>query len=132
MVNTFEYSLLPIAKCKLLTETEWQGEGENEKGIVKAIDNEKLKKLINQQSVNQPVNQSRGQQQLGTNSFSQSLDLGSVVIAVNPRYFRPTEVDLLIGNASKAYNELNWKPKVKFDELVKIMAKADLEIVKKL
>ncbi|MBU2508667.1 MAG: GDP-mannose 4,6-dehydratase, partial [Bacteroidetes bacterium] len=45
-------------------------------------------------------------------------------------FYRPTEVELLIGNATKANNELNWKPKVKFDELVKIMAKADFEKVK--
>jgi len=43
-----------------------------------------------------------------------------------------TEVELLIGNASKANNELGWKPKTRFEELVKIMTKADFELVKKL
>jgi len=42
-----------------------------------------------------------------------------------------TEVDLLIGNSSKANNKLGWKPKVKFEELVKIMVQADLEKVQK-
>ena len=55
-----------------------------------------------------------------------------VRVEVNPRYFRPTEVDLLVGNSSKAKRKLGWEPKVKFEELVKIMVKADWEKVKKL
>ncbi len=55
---------------------------------------------------------------------------GKVLIEVDPRYYRPTEVDLLIGDASKAKEKLGWEPKVKFEELVKIMAKADWEKVK--
>lgn len=45
----------------------------------------------------------------------------------DPRYFRPTEVDLLIGDATKAKKQLNWKPKVTFKDLVRIMLVADLE-----
>jgi len=56
---------------------------------------------------------------------------GKVFVAINPRYFRPTEVDLLIGDATKAQQTFGWKPKVKFDELAKIMAKADWEKVQK-
>lgn len=48
-----------------------------------------------------------------------------VVIKINPRYFRPTEVDLLIGDASKAKTNLGWTPKVTFKELVKIMVNSD-------
>lgn len=48
----------------------------------------------------------------------------------NPKYDRPAEVDLLIGNASKAKKILNWQPSVSFEELVKIMVEADLEIEK--
>ena len=49
-------------------------------------------------------------------------------VEVDPRYFRPSEVDLLIGDPSKAKKVLNWEPKVKFRELVKIMMDADLEL----
>jgi len=52
---------------------------------------------------------------------------GKAIIKIDPIYFRPAEVDLLQGNYSKAKRELKWKPKVKFDELVKIMAKADYD-----
>ena len=50
----------------------------------------------------------------------------STHIKIDPKYFRPTEVDVLIGNADKAYKILGWKPQVKFRELVKIMIDADL------
>jgi GDPmannose 4,6-dehydratase len=56
---------------------------------------------------------------------------GKEVIAIDPRYFRPTEVDILIGNPEKARIQLGWEPKVKFKELVKIMAEADFEKAKK-
>jgi GDPmannose 4,6-dehydratase len=52
-------------------------------------------------------------------------------VEIDPRYFRPAEVDLLLGDASKAHRELGWKPKVAFDELVKIMVDHDLELAKK-
>jgi GDPmannose 4,6-dehydratase len=47
-------------------------------------------------------------------------------VEIDPRYFRPTEVDLLVADASKARKRLNWSPKVGFDDLVKIMVDADL------
>lgn len=53
-----------------------------------------------------------------------------VLVEVDPRYYRPTEVELLMGDYSKAKRELGWEPKVKFEELVKIIVKADWEKVK--
>ena len=50
---------------------------------------------------------------------------GKEVVGINPRYFRPAEVDLLIGNAAKAKEKLGWEPKTTFKELVKIMVEAD-------
>lgn len=55
---------------------------------------------------------------------------GKTLVKVNPRYFRPTEVDLLIGNPAKAKAQLGWEPQTKFADLVKIMARADYDIVK--
>lgn len=54
-----------------------------------------------------------------------------VRVAVDPRYFRPTEVDVLIGDSTKAKKKLGWQPKVKFEELVRIMARADWEKVQR-
>ena len=56
---------------------------------------------------------------------------GKEVICIDKRYFRPTEVDILIGNPAKAREKLGWSPKVTFKELVKIMALADFEKVEK-
>ena len=51
---------------------------------------------------------------------------GRTIIAVDPRYFRPSEVDTLLGDAGKAKRELGWAPTISFDELVKEMAETDL------
>lgn len=53
------------------------------------------------------------------------------VVRIDPRYFRPTEVDLLLGDASKARSQLGWVPQVTFKELVKMMIEADLSKVEK-
>jgi GDPmannose 4,6-dehydratase len=52
-------------------------------------------------------------------------------VEIDPRYIRPTEVDLLLGDYSKAKNNLKWKPKVSFKELVRIMVEADLDVAKR-
>ncbi|MEO1114549.1 MAG: GDP-mannose 4,6-dehydratase [Pseudomonadota bacterium] len=54
---------------------------------------------------------------------------GKVIVSVDPRYFRPTEVDLLIGDASKAKRELGWSPKVSFADMVAQMVRSDLETI---
>lgn len=56
---------------------------------------------------------------------------GKVLIEVDPAYYRPTEVDILVGDSTKAREKLGWKPKVKFEELIKQMAKAEEENVSK-
>lgn len=53
---------------------------------------------------------------------------GRVLVVIDPLYFRPTEVDILVGDASKAERDLGWKPQTKFHELIKIMMDADLEL----
>ena len=53
-----------------------------------------------------------------------------VRIKVDPKYYRPTEVELLLGDSSKAKNELNWQNKIKFIDLVKDMVAADIQLAK--
>ena len=59
------------------------------------------------------------------------LEIGKEVLSVDSRYFRPTEVDLLIGDATKAKEKLGWMPKIKLPELVKEMMQSDLKLMKK-
>ena len=56
---------------------------------------------------------------------------GKEVVGIDPRYFRPTEVDLLIGDPAKAKEKLGWEPKTTFKNLVKIMVESDFEKAKK-
>ena len=56
---------------------------------------------------------------------------GKVRVRVSPQYYRPTEVDLLIGDYSRAKKELGWEPRTRFDDLVKMMARSDFEKVKR-
>jgi len=60
-----------------------------------------------------------------------TIPVGQVVVKVDPRYFRATEVDLLIGDASKAFNKLGWKPTYTLAELVKEMVLSDVQLFKK-
>jgi len=60
------------------------------------------------------------------------LPVGATVVAINPRYFRPTEVELLLADSTKARERLGWEPKVTFKELVGIMIAADLKALEEL
>ena len=81
---------------------DFKGKGINEKGYIKECRNPKFK-----------------------------LEIGKEVIQVDTKYFRPTEVDLLIGDASKANNKLGWIPKYSLEELVNEMMTSDLILMKK-
>ena len=59
------------------------------------------------------------------------LEIGKVVLAVDPSYFRPTEVELLIGDPTKAKTRLNWEPKYDLPALVKDMVHSDIKLMKK-
>ena len=65
------------------------------------------------------------------NTGEYKLEEGKVVVKVDPKYYRPTEVDLLIGDPTKAMTQLGWKPKYDLAALVKEMVASDLEIFKK-
>jgi GDPmannose 4,6-dehydratase len=56
---------------------------------------------------------------------------GKTIVRIDPVYFRPTEVDLLIGDATKAHQKLGWKPKTTFAELVKEMVAGDVAIAQR-
>lgn len=85
------------AAQRLNMEIEWRGEGRNEEGILVAAP-EECKALVGQR-----------------------------IVAVDARYFRPAEVETLLGDASKAYEKLGWQPSTRFDELVSEMIEKDLE-----
>ena len=79
----------------------WKGRGTDEKGVARSV----------------------------ASSIAMPIKPGDVLIEIDPRYFRPTEVDFLLADASKAREKLGWEPKITFNELVKIMVDADMESV---
>ena len=78
---------------------EWKGKGTDEKGIVRSLSGVSI------------------------------LNTGDAVIEIDSRYFRPTEVNFLLADASRAKKKLGWEPKVTFKELVRIMVDADMKMV---
>ncbi len=102
-------------------ELEWKGSGKNENGTVKSINYEKAKSLIDYKT-------NSGSYRF---NFTDNLKKGDVIVGVDPNYYRPTEVEMLIGNPSKAEKILGWKAKTKFEDLVKLMISADMDKVLK-
>lgn len=89
------------------------GEGSAEKGIVDSVDTAKLKAV-------------------GLDSEGKfPLEPGQVVVEVDEKYYRPAEVDLLIGDPTKAKEKLGWQPRFDLDGLVKDMVQSDLELMKR-
>jgi GDPmannose 4,6-dehydratase len=63
----------------------------------------------------------------GLDEKAYDLNTGKILVEIDSKYFRPTEVDLLWGDSAKAQRKLGWKPRVTFEELVKMMVRADLK-----
>ena len=102
-ITTMVRDFVKMAFNEVGIELTFTGEGVAEKGIVAACNN--------------PAYQ---------------LPVGKEVVAIDPDYFRPTEVDLLIGNAAKAKAKLGWQPKYSLSEIVKEMVEEDVKLVKRL
>jgi GDPmannose 4,6-dehydratase len=103
-------------------EIQWKGDGVNEKGIIQSISTSSL-------HPSSPPSL-RGASAASDEAISPAanpLSVGDILIEIDPRYFRPTEVGFLQADAAKAINKLGWKPKVTFRELVKIMIDCDME-----
>ena len=96
--------------AELGIEVEFSGKDEHEKGVIIGVDEILIAEL-------------------GLNTTQ--LKQGQTVVKVDPRYFRPTEVDLLLGDPTKANTKLGWKPKYDLAALVKDMIHSDLALMKK-
>ncbi|MCO4293105.1 GDP-mannose 4,6-dehydratase [Solitalea sp. MAHUQ-68] len=109
-VTTPVREFVRMAFAELGIELEFSGKEENEKGVIIDLNLERLKEL-------------------GINS--DNLHLGTTVVKVDPKYYRPTEVDLLLGDPTKAQEKLGWKPKYDLQGLVTDMVLSDLHLMKK-
>ena len=103
--------------AELGVEIEFLGEEIEEKGFVKKVNEEILANKLNEigaENIESIINHAK------------SL-IGNSIIEVDPKYFRPAEVDILIGDATKAKEKLGWEPKHTLEDLVKEMVESDLE-----
>lgn len=98
----------------------FEGEGVNEIGIIDSINQQQYDEIILKTSNGQP-----------TTDNGQHPTIGQVVLAVDPKYFRPTEVDLLIGDPTKAKTKLGWECKYDLPALVKEMMQSDVKLMQK-
>ncbi len=109
-VTTTVRDFIRMTFAEIGIDIEFSGKDEFEKGVIIDIDQQKAADL-------------------GLNT--EALKFGQTVVKIDPRYYRPTEVDLLIGDATKANEKLGWKPKYQLNELVSDMIHADLQLFKK-
>lgn len=96
---------------------QFKGEGLEEVGYIEQIDFKVFEKITQDENINAP--------------FTCPLKEGDELVFVDDRYFRPTEVDLLIGDASKAKEKLGWVPKYDLEALVKDMVYSDFKLIKR-
>jgi GDPmannose 4,6-dehydratase len=102
------------AALEIGLELEFRGKGLDEQAIVTKIDPDKINAVLD-----------------GCHLARPRLKPGDAVVKVDPRYFRPTEVETLLGDAAKAKAKLGWEPRISFEELVREMAQADLLLAAK-
>ncbi len=107
-------------------EVEWKGTGTSEKGIIRSLAMSSAS--TSSSSAVTALSSSASSLQPPTSSLS----VGSVLIEIDPRYFRPTEVEVLQCDPAKARKKLGWEAKVKFDQLVKMMVNADIKALEEL
>jgi GDPmannose 4,6-dehydratase len=96
----------------------WEGTSKDEVGIVESCDPDKLV----------PVGSGHP---LVPNPKPLFLAPGQIIVRIDPRYYRPTEVETLLGDPSKAHRQLGWTPKTTFSQLVEEMVLSDLEEAKR-
>lgn len=114
-ITTSIRDFIKMACAEIGIEVNFSGEGVEEKGAITAIDEKRFIEKV-------------GERYLGG---IKSRMAPHPIVAVDPKYFRPTEVDLLIGNPTKSKTRLGWEPKYDLDGLVKDMMESDVKLMKK-
>jgi GDPmannose 4,6-dehydratase len=104
-------------------EITFTGEGADEKGFLTAIDEPRFTERVGEKYI--------GQMKERLSNIHPAGGLKGALVAVDPAYFRPTEVDLLIGDPSKAMTQLGWKPQYDLQGLVTDMMQSDITVMKK-
>ena len=138
-VTTKVRDFIDMAFSEVGMELRWEGEGVDEVGILHHVDIEKYKNItgielkVNGPNQTESIPHERDRHlNLQPSAFNaQQLTLNTPIVSIDPRYFRPTEVDLLLGDPTKAKTKLGWKPKYDLPMLVAEMMQSDIQVFKK-
>ncbi len=119
--------LIEISAKILGLSLEWQGEGVHEVGTVASFDEGALLALLEKQmqGENSSTKSAFIDDTMRNIRHNKNLQKGSVLVRIDERYFRPTEVETLLGHAAKAKEKLGWVPQISFAELVQEMVEED-------
>lgn len=106
----------------------WSGSGVEEVGVLESIDKELYHKVTGLELAVSATADRQGSEfrVQGPNAEPRTLNLGSTLVKVDPSYFRPTEVDLLLGDPTKSKTQLGWEPEYDLEGLVEDMMRGDL------
>ncbi|QIA08538.1 GDP-mannose 4,6-dehydratase [Draconibacterium halophilum] len=134
-ITTTIRDFIKMAAAEIGMEITFTGEGVDEKGILTAIDEKLFTEKVGQKylpALKERLSQSQSLSAQGSPSHSLSAhSLSAQLVGVDPMYFRPTEVDLLIGDPTKSNTVLGWKPKYDLQGLVADMMQSDVKLMKK-
>ena len=122
-ITTSIRDFIIMAAEELGLEITFTGKDSDEKGYLTAINEKVFLSKVGEQYLEQLKSRIR------TNNTSKSA--GEPIVSVDPQYFRPTEVELLIGDATKAREKLGWEPKYNLKALVNDMIRSDIDLMKK-
>lgn len=125
-ITTRVREFIELAFIEVGMHLRWEGKGVDEVGILADIDQEKYKSVTGFD-----WGSSHNSNVINQSSATKPLALKAVIVRVDPSYFRPTEVELLIGDPSKAHKILGWKPKYSLTMLVNEMVFSDVQLFKK-
>jgi len=126
-ITTTIRDFIRMAAAEIGLEITFTGEGADEKGFIAGVDEKKFSTAVGEQYL-------EGIKSRISNSHSPSLShplTPSQIVGVDPAYFRPTEVDLLIGDPTKANTKLGWIPQYDLKGLVEDMMQSDIKLMKK-
>ncbi|MFC0875441.1 GDP-mannose 4,6-dehydratase [Saccharicrinis sp. FJH2] len=115
-ITTSIRDFIILATGELGLKIDFIGEGKNEKGVLSGIDEDKFVQNVGEEFLN---------------NIKVRVSKNEHIIGVDPKYFRPTEVDLLIGDPTKAQQQLGWNPKYDLNGLVNDMMQSDIKLFKK-
>jgi GDPmannose 4,6-dehydratase len=133
-ITTTIRDFIKMAAAEIGLEITFSGEGASEQGFLAAIDEPTFRAKVGEQylpALKARIQHTTTQNANEANDATTSQRSSSLIVAVDPNYLRPTEVDLLIGDNTKARQQLGWEPKYNLESLIRDMMHSDVKLMQK-